>query len=250
MVLVHGWPLSSDSWEYQFDALASAGLRVIAYDRRGFGKSDQPDQGYDYDTLADDLRAVLDGLDVRQATLVGFSMGGGEVVRYVTRGGERASKLALVSSVVPLVQQTQDNPHGVPKEQLQQFQQQIDADRPDFLQTFGKQFYGQGLIKHPVSQGILDWTQFLALPASHRATRECVTAFGTTDFRAELPSVKLPTLVIHGDADKTVPFEATGKVVPQLLPHAQLKVYEGAPHGLFYTHKHELNRDLIAFAKG
>jgi non-heme chloroperoxidase len=250
VVLIHGWPLNSEMWEYQLNELPKHGIRAIAYDRRGFGKSDRPYDGYDYDTLAADLNAVLTELDLRQVVLVGFSMGGGEVIRYLTQyGPERVAKIALISSVVPYVLQTADNPEGVPREALDGFIKKIDDDRPAFLQEFGKVFYGVGLLSKPVSQALLDWTQSLALQAGHKATVDCVRAFSETDFRRELPGIRTPALVIHGDADKTVPIAATGAVAAKQIPNATYKVYEGAPHGTFYVEKDRLNSDLLAFIK-
>ncbi|MDB4989431.1 MAG: Pimeloyl-ACP methyl ester carboxylesterase [Myxococcaceae bacterium] len=250
VVFIHGWPLNSEMWEYQLAELPKHGIRAIAYDRRGFGKSDRPYDSYDYDTLAADLNSVIEGLGLEAVTLVGFSMGGGEVIRYLTRyGNKRIARLALISSVVPYVLQTADNPDGVPKAMLDGFVKKIDDDRPAFLQEFGKIFYGQGLLKKPVSQAFLDWNQMLALQSSHKATVDCVRVFSETDFRSELPSIRLPALVIHGDADKTVPIAATGQVASKLLPNATYNVYEGAPHGVFYVEKDRLNSDLLTFIK-
>jgi non-heme chloroperoxidase len=250
VVFISGWPLNSEMWEYQLAELPRHGIRAIAYDRRGFGKSDRTFDGHDYDTLAADLHSVLTQLDLRQVTLVGFSMGGGEVVRYLTRyGSERIARIALISSVVPYLLQTSDNPEGVPKELFDGFVKKIDDDRPAFLQEFAKIFYGVGLLKKPVSEALLDWNQSLALQASHRATVDCVRSFSETDFRRELPAIQLPALVIHGDADKTVPIAPSGHVASKLLPNATYNIYEGAPHGLFYTEKDRLNSDLLTFIK-
>jgi non-heme chloroperoxidase len=251
IVLIHGWPLSHASWEYQLAELPLHGKRVIAYDRRGFGQSSKPWDGYDYDTLAGDLNAVLTELDLHNVTLVGFSMGGGEVARYMSRyNGARVSKVIFVSAVTPYLLKTDDNPDGVDKSTFDDMIENLGKDRPDFLATFGKQFYGVGLVSHPVSQATLDWSQMLALPASPRATTECVRAFSGTDFRGDLATIKVPTLFIHGDADKTVPFKNSAERAVKLVPNAQLVAYEGEPHGLNITSKDRLNRDILTFVDG
>jgi non-heme chloroperoxidase len=251
IVLIHGWPLSHASWEYQLAELPLHGKRVIAYDRRGFGQSSKPWNGYDYDTLAGDLNAVLTELDLHNVTLVGFSMGGGEVARYMSRyNGARVSKVIFVSAVTPYLLKTDDNPDGVDKSTFDDMIENLGKDRPDFLATFGKQFYGVGLVSHPVSQATLDWSQMLALPASPRATTECVRAFSGTDFRGDLATIKVPTLFIHGDADKTVPFKNSAERAVKLVPNAQLVAYEGEPHGLNITSKDRLNRDILTFVDG
>jgi non-heme chloroperoxidase len=248
VVLIHGWPLSHEMWDYQLAELPAHGLRVVAYDRRGFGKSSQPWGGYDYDTLADDLKAVLDELDLQNVTLVGFSMGGGEVGRYMSRhGGARVSKVAFISAVTPYLLKTEDNPDGVDKDVFDEITENIQKDRAAFLQTFGKQFYGVNLISHPVSQAHLDGDFARAYVASHKATLECAKSFAETDFRDDLAQIHVPTLIIHGDADKTVPIEASGERTANALPNAQYIVYEGAPHGLFVTEKDRLTQDLLSF---
>lgn len=248
VVLIHGWPLSHEMWDYQLAELPKHNLRVVAYDRRGFGKSSQTWDGYDYDTLADDLKAVLDELDLKNVTLVGFSMGGGEVARYMSRhGGARVSKVAFVSAVTPYMLKTDDNPDGVDKDTFDTMVEGIDKDRADFLQTFGKQFYGVNLISHPVSQAHLDGDFARAYVASHKATVACVRSFSETDFRHDLTQIHVPVLIIHGDADKTVPIEVSGERTADALPNAQYLVYDGAPHGLFVTEKDRLNDDLLTF---
>jgi non-heme chloroperoxidase len=248
VVLIHGWPLSHEMWDYQLAELPAHGLRVIAYDRRGFGKSTQTWDGYDYDTLADDLKAVLDTLDLQNVTLVGFSMGGGEVARYMSRhGGDRVSKVAFISSVTPYLLKTDDNPDGVDQSVFDEITENIQKDRADFLQTFGKQFYGVNLISKPVSQAHLDGDFARAYVSSHKATLDCANAFATTDFRNDLTQIHVPTLIIHGDADKTVPIESSGELTANALPNAHYIVYDEAPHGLFVTEKDRLNDDLLAF---
>ncbi len=250
VVLIHGWPADHRMWEYQLNELPKHGLRVVAYTRRGFGLSDQPWDGYDYDTFAADLKAVLDELNLNDVTLVGFSMGGGEVARYMARyGGARVKKVALVSAVTPYLVKTDDNPDGAPKSTFDDMVEKINADRFDFLATFGKQFYGVGLTSHPVSQPTLDWMQAMTSAASPRATEQCARAFSETDFRQDLHSLQnVPTLIIHGSSDATVPPEVSGDRTAKMLPNAQYVVYEGAPHGLFITEKDRLNKDLFVFA--
>ncbi len=248
VIFIHGWPLDHQMWENQMRVLPEMGLRCIAYDRRGFGKSDKPWSGYDYDTFADDLKAVLDQLDLQNVTLVGFSMGGGEVVRYFSRhGGNRVSKVVLLSSIAPYTLKTADNPDGVPMEVLQEMIESIQKDRPAFLTSFGKMFYGVNVISHQVSQAMLDWNLMVAMQASPKATIDCIHAFGETDFRSEMNTINVPTLVIHGDNDKIVPIEATGESAARLIPGAKYIVYEDSPHGLFITDNEDLNADLLEF---
>lgn len=248
VVFISGWPLSHEMWEYQFNELPKSNLRCIAYDRRGFGKSDKPWDGYDYDALAGDLKSILDELDLRDVTLVGFSMGGGEVVRYLsTYGSERVSKAVLISSVVPYMLKTEGNPTGIPKELFDGFVQESGEDRPKFLAAFGKQFYGNSFLNNVVSDELLQWHAALCLQASGRATTECIRSFSETDFRNDLAAIDVPVLIIHGDADKTVPIESSSDLTAKALPNAEYIVYEGAPHGLFYTNKDALNEDLLRF---
>ena len=250
VVLVHGWPLSSNMWEYQSVFLASQGLRVVAYDRRGFGRSTQPWTGYDYDTMADDLAAVMEALDLRGATLVGFSMGGGEVARYLGRhGAARVAKAALVSAVTPMLLQTPDHPEGVDRSVFDGIVDGLKADRPGFLASFGKKFFGVGPLTFSVSSEILQWSLMMAMQASPKATLDCVRAFSETDFRADLRGFSVPTLVVHGDADTTVPIDVAGRAAAKLVPQARLLEYPGAPHGLFYTERDRLNADLLQFIR-
>ncbi|MET0242165.1 MAG: alpha/beta hydrolase [Flavitalea sp.] len=248
VVLLHGWPLSREMWEYQINDLVEAGYRVIKYDRRGFGKSSKPWNGYDYDTLAEDLKLVLEELDLKDATLVGFSMGGGEVVRYLSKyGSSRVSQIALISAVTPFLLKTKDNPDGVDASVFEDMMDQMKDDRIGFLDGFGKKFFGVSMISHPVSAPLLDYYRMLGSLATARSTQQCAVAFSQTDFRGDLKKINVPTLIIHGDADKTVPIESSGNKTAELLPDASYVVYEDAPHGLFYTHKERLNADLIEF---
>lgn len=249
VVLIHGWPLSSDSWDPQAYALADAGYKVVAYDRRGFGRSDQPWQGYSYDTLADDLADVMGATgSTSGATLVGFSMGGGEVARYMSRhGGAGVIKVALVSSVVPYMLKTDDNPHGVAKADFAEMADGMKADRPLFMRKFLNSFFGQGFIRSAVSDETLDWAWRLCMQAGLQPTLACANAFATTDFRPDLSSINVPTLVIHGTDDKTVPIDATGRMAAKKIMQATLIEYDGAPHGLFVTDQARLTKDLLEF---
>jgi pimeloyl-ACP methyl ester carboxylesterase len=248
VVLIHGWPLSREMWEYQLDDLVNAGLRVIKYDRRGFGESSKPWTGYDYDSLADDLNALIDQLNLHDVTLVGFSMGGGEVARYLSiYGSGEVSKAVLISSVLPFLAKTQDNPDGVDQSVFENIKAQIRKDRIGFLDDFGKMFFGAGLISHRVSTPLLEYYRMLASFATNGSTVQCVDSYSQTDFREDINKIGVPTLIIHGDADKTVPIEASSNRTAQMIRDSHYIVYEGAPHGLFYTHRERLNHDLVAF---
>jgi len=252
LVLIHGWPLSSAMWEYQLNELPQRGIRCIAYDRRGFGRSDHPASGYDYDTLASDLNDLLEHLDLRGAILAGFSMGGGEVARYFKSygGGGRVSRAMLISAVTPFLMKTADNPEGVDKTTFEKIEQDLKVDRPAFLTDFAKQFYGVGWLTSPISDSMLAANVELAMHASSRATLACAKAFAGTDFRGDLASINVPTLVIHGDSDQTVPFAASGERTAKAIRGAELRVYSGAPHGLHYTERARLNDDITEFALG
>ncbi|MBC8154648.1 MAG: alpha/beta hydrolase [Bacteroidetes bacterium] len=250
VVLIHGWPLSHEMWDYQMAELPKNGVRVIAYDRRGFGKSSKPWGNYDYDTLTDDLNAVLEELNLENVTLVGFSMGGGEVARYMSRySGKRVSKVVFVSAVTPFLLKTQDNPTGVDQSVFDEMMEGMVKDRADFLQTFAKSFYSVSMLNHPVSQAHLDGDFFRAYLASPHATTECAKSFSSTDFRRDLATITVPTLIIHGDDDKTVPIDASGEQTAALMPNAHYVVYSGAPHGLFVTEKDRLTTDLLSFVQ-
>ena len=248
VILIHGWPLSSAMWEYQINDLVNSGHRVIAYDRRGFGKSSQPWDGYDYDTLTDDLKALIDQLALKDITLVGFSMGGGEVVRYFSRhGGKGVVKVVLISSVTPFMLQTDSNPDGVPQETFDGMAHNMQEDRIGFLNEFGKTFFGVSMLHKPLSTPLLEHFRMLCAVASPRATVQCAKAFASTDFRSEMKSLNVPTLIIHGDADKTVPIDPTGKQSALSIADNKFIIYESAPHGLFYTEREQLNADLVEF---
>lgn len=251
VVMVHGWPLSSDTFDDLSVTLAEQGFRAISYDRRGFGRSSQPWRGYDYDTLADDLAAVIRETGARDLTLLGFSMGGGEVARYLSRHGTAEVRQAvLVSSVVPSLMRSDDNPGGVEPRVIDQIGRDIREDRADFFASFFRDFYGVGLLSHPVTDAVVDWSRGLAMQAGLRPTLACAEAFATTDFTADLAAFTMPTLVVHGAADRTVPIDATARRVAQALPHALLREYVDAPHGLLASHKESLAADLLAFLRG
>jgi pimeloyl-ACP methyl ester carboxylesterase len=248
VVMLHGWPLSADSWDDVSNTLAESGFRAVSYDRRGFGRSDQPWQGYDYDTLADDLAAVIAYCDAPAVHLIGFSMGGGEVARYMSRhAGRKVAKAVLVSSIVPYMLKTADNPAGTAAEVFDGMAQDMKADRAKFFAGFFRDFFGVGAMSHPTSQETIDWASRIAMQASLKATLACASAFSTTDFRADLPAFKVPTLIVHGTADKTVPIDASSRAAAIGIANSQLIEYENAPHGLFATHKQKFAKDLLKF---
>ena len=250
VVLIHGWPLSSASWEYQANFLANNGCRVIAYDRRGFGRSDWTDGGYDYDTLAEDLNALLEELELEQVTLVGFSMGGGEVARYLsTYGGARVSRAVFVSAVTPYLLKTDDNPEGVEQKVFDDMVENLIKDRPAFLKQFGAKFYGRSILSHTVSDEFLEFNQEMAVAASPRATLELVRSWSETDFREDLRAITVPSLVIHGTGDATVPIDVSARRAAALIPNADLIEYDGEPHGLIATAPDRFNADLLSFIK-
>ncbi|MBA3986925.1 MAG: alpha/beta hydrolase [Flavobacteriales bacterium] len=250
VILIHGWPLSNEMWEYQINDLVNSGHRVIAYDRRGFGKSSKPWDGYNYDTMTDDLSALIDKLKLEDITLIGFSMGGGEVVRYFSRhGGKGVTKAVLIASVTPFRLKTDTNPDGVPQEKFDATIEKIKQDRIGFIDDFGKTFFGVTATYKPLSTPLLEYYRMLCSFASPRAMQECAKAFTTTDFRNEMHTVNVPTLIIHGDEDNTVPIELTSKQSAKLIPNNTLLIYKSAPHGLFYTDKEKLNGDIIEFIK-
>lgn len=248
VILIHGWPLSREMWEYQLEDIVNAGYRVIKYDRRGFGKSSKPWYGYDYNTLAADLNEIIKQLELRDAVLVGFSMGGGEVVRYLKLyGSGRINRIVLISSVLPYLLKTKDNPEGVDASVFEQIMTELKKDRIAFLEDFGKKFFGVGMLSHPVSTPLLEYYRMLASFASGRSTQQCAVSFAETDFREDVATIDVPTLVIHGDADKTVPIDASSDRTAKMIADCRYIVYENAPHGLFYTERERLNRDLIQF---
>ena len=251
IVLIHGWPLSGRSWEAQVPALVSAGHRVITYDRRGFGWSSQPWVGYDYETLAADLHGLMTHLDLKNATLVGFSMGGGEVARYVaTYGTERITKTVFAAAVPPYLYKSADNPDGgLDDAAITQFKAGVTTDRMAFLDGFTTGFFSAGG-KLQVSEAQRAYARDIAAFASPKATLDCIDAFSYTDFRADLAKFKLPTLVIHGDSDAIVPFEVSGARTHNSIAGSHLRVIKGAPHGFNLSHAAEFNKALVEFLAG
>lgn len=251
VVLIHGWPLSSRAWEYQVPALVDAGYRVITYDRRGFGNSSQVWNGYDYDTFAADLQQLLEQLDLHDATLVGFSMGGGEVARYIgAYGTDRVKKAVFAGAVPPYLYQSEDNPEGgMDDATIEEFENGVKNDRIAFLDGFTKNFFAGGEQTDLVSEPFRLYNRDIAAWASPKGTLDCISAFGKTDFREDLAKFNLPVLVIHGDSDGIVPFEVSGKRTHETIPGSQLALIEGGPHGLNATHAKEFNEELLTFLK-
>jgi pimeloyl-ACP methyl ester carboxylesterase len=252
VVLIHGWPLSGASWEKQVPALLGAGYRVVTYDRRGFGSSSRPASGYDYDTFADDLDKLMTKLDLRDATLVGFSMGGGEVARYLAaHGSERVSKAVFMAAIPPFLLKTPDNPEGVDGAVFEGIKKDIAADRPAFLSGFFTNFYNVDTLKGKrISDEVVRLSWNVGAGASPTGTLACVQAW-LTDFREDLKRIDVPTLIVHGDDDRILPIASTGKRVPEFINGSRLAVIRGGPHGLNWTHADEVNRELLGFlAKG
>lgn len=249
VALIHGWPLSADSWDPVMIELAENGYRAIAYDRRGFGRSDHANGGYDYDTFADDLADVMKATGAASdAALVGFSMGGGEIARYMSRhGGAGVSQAVLVGSIVPYMLKTEDNPNGVPQGTFDEMAEGMKQDFRKFFTGFFQDFYGDGWVTQKVSDEEKHWAWNTAMMASQYAAMQSANAFATTDFRPDLPSLTVPTLVIHGTADRTVPIDATAREVAKKVPTAELIEYDGEPHGLFATQTERLAEDIVAF---
>ncbi len=248
IVFIHGWPLNGAMWEYQITQLPQQGYRCITYDRRGFGNSDKPATGYDYNSLAGDLKSLIDELNLNDVTLVGFSMGGGEIAKYFSLyGGAKVAKVVLISAVVPYMLQTADNPDGVPQEAFDQMGEAMQKDRPAFMESFAQDFFGVSLVNHSVSDAFLADNLTQVMKASPIATLECAKSFSTTDFRNDVTTINVPTLIIHGDKDKTVPIKPTGEQSAVIIKGARFIVYEGAPHGLYYTEREKLNQDLVDF---
>jgi non-heme chloroperoxidase len=251
VVLSHGWPLCSDSWESQMFFLASNGFRVIAHDRRGHGRSSQPWGGNDMDGYADDLAALLDHLDVRDAALFGFSTGGGEVARYIGRhGSARVAKAGLISAVPPLMLRTPANPEGVPIEVFDGLRAGSLKDRSQLYKDLAAgPFFGFNRPGAKPSQGMIDSFWMQGMMAGHKNAYDCIKAFSETDFNEDLKRIEVPVLVVHGDDDQVVPIDTAGRMSAKILRKAELKVYPGAPHGLTDTHKDQLNADMLAFLK-
>jgi non-heme chloroperoxidase len=248
IVLIHGYPLSGRAWDKQVPALLEAGYRVITYDRRGFGQSSQPATGYDYDTFATDLSALLEHLDVREAVLVGHSMGTGEVTRYLSSyGSARVAKGVLVSPIPPFLLQTPDNPDGVPQSLFDGFVQAAQADTPAWMKGFLDSFYNTDSVRGVlVSDQAWQASWNLAVTASATAAVACIATWAT-DFRADLPKIDVPVLVLHGNADRVLPLDKTGQRLPGLISDMQLVVIEGGPHAIPWTHADQVNTALLGF---
>jgi len=250
VVLIHGWPLSGRSWEKQVPALLEAGYRVITYDRRGFGESSKPTTGYDCDTLAEDLNQIMTALDLKDAVLVGFSMGGCEVARYLgKRGSARVKKAVFIGAVTPFLLKSADNPTGVDGSVFEGIKKGLAADRVGFLAAFFENFYNLDLLKGKlISQQAVQHSWNIAAGASPMGTVDCVSTW-LTDLRKDLASIDIPTLVMHGDSDRTVPFEISGKLTCTLVKGSELVLIKDGPHGFITTHADETNRALIDFLK-
>jgi non-heme chloroperoxidase len=251
VVFSHGWPLSSDSWESQMLFLATNGYRCIAHDRRGHGRSSQPWNGNDMNTYADDLATLMDALDLKNAVLIGFSAGGGEVARYIGRHGtKRLAKAALVSAVPPLMLKTATNPGGLPIEVFDKIRLGSTTDRSQLYKDLARgPFFGANRPGAKVSQGMMDSFWLQGMQAGHKNTFDCIKAFSETDFTEDLKKFDVPTLILHGDDDQIVPIGAAALASSKLVKNSTLKIYAGASHGLTETHKDQLNADLLSFLK-
>ncbi|WP_433744710.1 alpha/beta fold hydrolase [Falsibacillus pallidus] len=245
VVFVSGWALSSRMWDYQRLFLADQGLRCIAYDRRGHGRSDEPGDGYDFNTLADDLADLMEFLDLRDATLVCHSMGGGEVIRYLTRhGSERVERAVFVAAIVPFLMKAADNPNGIAKSDAEAVRETWKRDFPNWLLKNEPPYFNRA-----DTSPMGEWTRWDMMGTSLKAVIECNKIIIETDFREEMKSVKVPVLIIHGDKDRSIPVEISGKKSAMLLPDSRFVLYKDAPHGLYITHSDRLNMDLLAFIK-
>lgn len=252
VIFIHGWPLNADAWEDQMKLVAENGFRGIAHDRRGHGRSSQPWNGYDFDTFADDLAALIEHLDLRDVTLVAHSMGGGELARYIGRHGTgRISKALLLSAIPPLMLKTSGNPEGVPAEVFENIKAGILKERSQFWKDTTDGFFSANRPGNKVTQGNRDAFWFMGMHQSIKAGVDCVTAFAETDFTEDLKKFDIPTLVVHGDDDQIVPIDATGRKTAKIVPNATLKVYEGGSHGIALVpgDKEKFNADLLEFLK-
>jgi non-heme chloroperoxidase len=250
VVLIHGWPLSAEAWADQVSVLQAAGYRVVAYDRRGFGRSDKPQSSYSYDVLADDLQRVIDQCGLQNVTLVGFSMGGGEVARYITRHGEsRLRSVVFAAAVPPYLMKTADNPEGpLTPEAAQEKKHALEQNRGAFFDEFTKNFFSaNGVLQ--VSESQRQGAITVCHQSAQHAALACMDSFSTTDFREDLKKVTVPTLVIHGDADAIVPFEGSGQRTHRAVPHSQVITVEGAPHGFNVSHAQQFNDALLSFLR-
>lgn len=251
IILIHGWPLSARTWEPQVGHLVDAGFRVITYDRRGFGASSQPWSGYVYDTLAQDLHRLITALTLKDVSLVGFSMGGGEVARYVgLYGSKLLHSVVFAAAVPPYLFKSPDNPEGaVTSKDMQAKQEAVLSDRLAFLDEFSKNFFSDSTGKLLVSEAQREYAKMIAAFASPKGTHDCIAAFSKTDFRADLKKIDIATLVIHGDSDQIVPIEVSGERTHKAIPHSKLHVIKHGPHGCNLSHADEFNKILTAFLK-
>ena len=250
VVFSHGWPLNSDAWEDQMMFLAANGLRCIAHDRRGHGRSSQPWDGNDMDTYADDLATVVNTLNVRNAMLVGHSTGGGEVARYIGRHGQsRVSKAVLIGSVTPLMLKTASNPEGAPISVFDGIRKGVQADRAQFFKDLTTPFFGFNRTGVKDSQGLRDTFLMQGLMTGLRGAYECIKQFSETDFTQDLRKITVPTLIVHGDDDQIVPITASAIAASKILKNSRLEIYKGAPHAIPQMNKDKLNADLLAFAR-
>ncbi|MFZ6748172.1 alpha/beta fold hydrolase [Undibacterium sp. Ren11W] len=248
VVLSHGWPLNADSWDIQMQHLACNGYRVIAYDRRGHGRSSDSWSDNNMDTFADDLASLIDTLDLQQVSLIGFSMGGGDVARYIGRHGTgRLSKAALISAVPPLMLKTESNPVGTPIAVFDEMREKLRFDRSLAYQDISTSFFGANRSGSSATKGMQDAFWLLGMQSSSKSTFDCVKAFSETDFTEDLKKFDLPTLIVHGDDDQIVPIAAAGLASAKIINTARLEIYQGAPHGLTHTHADRLNADLLSF---
>jgi pimeloyl-ACP methyl ester carboxylesterase len=247
LVFLAGWTLASDTWAYQMAPLARRGFRCVAYDRRAHGRSSDPGRGFDFDTLADDLADVLAAFDLHDACVVAHSFASGEIVRYLSRhGGERVGRMLLLApAAIPFLRRTPVNPLGLPDEAIAAHLAALEDDFPSWIEANSGPYFGAG-----GSRAVVDWTARTMTQASLLATVELARIQMNTDFHPELARIRVPTLVIHGDADASAPIDLTGRPAAAMIPGARLVVYQGAPHGLYFTHRQRLNEDIAAFATG
>jgi non-heme chloroperoxidase len=251
IVFSHGWPLNADAWDDQLNFFASSGFRAVAHDRRGHGRSSQPWDGNDMDTYADDLAELIEKLDLRDVILVGHSTGGGEVTRYIGRHGtSRVAKAVLVSAIPPLMLKTDANPGGLPIEAFDEIRAGVAGDRAQFYEDLSAPFYSANRDGSTVSQGVLDAFWLMCMQAGLKGAYDCIKVFSETDLTDDLKRFDVPTLIVHGDDDQIVPIADSALLSSKIVADAELKVYEGAPHGLTLTHKDQFNTDLLDFIKG